>query len=39
MEYLFGNSFTDVDMFHEAREIDSILPRYMTITGVKKGIA
>jgi len=39
MEYLFGNSFTDVDMFHEAREIDSILPPGMyakKISGIDK---
>ena len=39
MEYLFGNSFTDVDMFHEAREIDSILPPGMyakKISGLDK---
>jgi hypothetical protein len=41
MEYLFGNTFTDVDMFHEAREIPSLLPPGMyakKMSGLDKSI-
>ena len=41
MEYLFGNTFTDVDMFHEAREIPTLLPPGMyakKVSGLDKSI-